>query len=95
LHYAGILHDQLKGAGIGFGGPVDDAMRTILKSHQLEGWDGFPLAEWVSDIVKYPAVLGNDVDVAGLALPDLRFSDLPGVRRSSRGRRDWITWRSL
>ena len=32
----------------------------------IEGWDGFPLADWVSDIVKCPVALGNDADVAGL-----------------------------
>src|SRR5207244_2982640 len=32
-----------------------------------EGWDGFPLADWISDLVELPAVLGNDADVAGLA----------------------------
>ena len=53
--------------GIGFGGPVDDATRTVIKSHQIAGWDGFPLADWVSDLVGVPAVLGNDADVAGLA----------------------------
>jgi glucokinase len=59
--------DDLRGVGIGFGGPVDDATRTVIKSHQIAGWDGFPLADWVSDIVGVPAVLGNDADVAGLA----------------------------
>jgi glucokinase len=67
LSEAGIPREQLKGVGIGFGGPVDDATRSIIKSHQIEGWDGFPLADWVSDIVKCPAILGNDSDVAGLA----------------------------
>jgi glucokinase len=67
LHEADISHDQLKGVGIGFGGPVDDATRTVIKSHQIEGWNGFPLADWVSNIVKCPAILGNDSDVAGLA----------------------------
>src|SRR5258708_1262867 len=57
----------LRGAGIGFGGPVDDATRTIIKSHQIEGWDNFPLADWISEIVGVPSVLGNDADVAGLA----------------------------
>jgi glucokinase len=64
---SGIPREQLKGVGIGFGGPVDDATRTIIKSHQIEGWDNFPLADWISDIVRCPAVLGNDSDVAGLA----------------------------
>ena len=57
----------LRGVGIGFGGPVDDATQTVIKSHQIAGWDGFPLADWVSDLVGVPAVLGNDADVAGLA----------------------------
>jgi glucokinase len=57
----------LRGVGIGFGGPTDDATRTVIKSHQIQGWDGFPLADWVSDLVGVPAVLCNDADVAGLA----------------------------
>src|SRR6266480_4241654 len=59
--------DELRGVGIGFGGPVDDATRTVIKSHQIAGWDGFPLADWIADLVGVPAVLGNDADVAGLA----------------------------
>ncbi len=67
LHRAGLEPSRLRGVGIGFGGPVDDATRTIIKSHQIEGWDNFPLADWISDVVGLPAVLGNDADVAGLA----------------------------
>jgi glucokinase len=57
----------LQGIGIGFGGPVDDRTHTIIKSHQIEGWDNFPLEKWLSDLLGMPAVLGNDADVAGLA----------------------------
>jgi glucokinase len=64
---SGIERRGVVAAGIGFGGPVDDATRTVIKSHQIEGWDHFPLADWVSDLVDLPAVLGNDADVAGLA----------------------------
>ena len=64
---ANLDRSSLRGVGIGFGGPVDDATRTVIKSHQIAGWDGFPLADWVSDLVGVPAVLGNDADVAGLA----------------------------
>jgi glucokinase len=67
LAQAAIHRSQLKGVGIGFGGPVDDATRAVIKSHQIEGWDNFPLADWVSDVVGLPAALGNDADVAGLA----------------------------
>ena len=46
---------------------MDDATRTVIKSHQIDGWDDFPLADWVSEVVGLPAALGNDADVAGLA----------------------------
>jgi glucokinase len=67
LAQSGIERSQVKGVGIGFGGPVDDATRTVIKSHQIAGWDGFPLADWVGEITGLPAALGNDADVAGLA----------------------------
>lgn len=67
LTRSGIDRGRLAGVGIGFGGPVDDTTHTAIKSHQIEGWDNFPLADWVSDIVGLPAALGNDADVAGLA----------------------------
>jgi glucokinase len=67
LARSGTDRSRLRGAGIGFGGPVDDATHTIIKSHQIAGWDDFPLADWVSNVVGLPTVLGNDADVAGLA----------------------------
>jgi glucokinase len=67
LATAGLSFRDLKGVGIGFGGPVDDATHTVIKSHQIEGWDDFPLADWMSDLVGLTAVLGNDADCAGLA----------------------------
>ncbi len=67
LAKASLDRGHLTGVGIGFGGPTDDATRTVIKSHQIAGWDGFPLADWISDLVGVPAVLCNDADVAGLA----------------------------
>jgi glucokinase len=67
LGSARVNRDELKGVGVGFGGPVDDATRAVIKSHQIAGWDGFPLAEWLGEALGLPAVLGNDADAAGLA----------------------------
>lgn len=67
LHRAGVDRSQVRGVGIGFGGPTDDATQTVIKSHQIAGWDGFPLRDWLSDLVGVPAILCNDADVAGLA----------------------------
>jgi glucokinase len=67
LAKANLDHGELRGVGIGFGGPTDDASQTVIKSHHINGWDGFPLRDWISDLVGVPAVLCNDADVAGLA----------------------------
>jgi len=53
--------------GIGFGGPVNMTSGTVVKSHHVAGWDGFPLAEWCSNELGVHAVIGNDCDVAALA----------------------------
>jgi glucokinase len=67
LASAGIKRAMLRGVGVGFGGPVDDDTRSVIKSHQIAGWDAFPLADWLGESLGVPAVLGNDADVAGLA----------------------------
>src|SRR5262245_54535133 len=53
--------------GIGFGGPVDSAAGTVITSHQIDGWTGFALADWVEQTIGRPAVVGNDCDCAALA----------------------------
>ena len=68
LQQAGLAKCHLHGVGVGFGGPVDDAENRVIKSHQISGWDDFPLADWLSDTLDgLPVILGNDADVAGLA----------------------------
>ena len=67
-----------RAVGIGFGGPVDAAAGRTVKSHQVEGWDDFPLAQWCREILGLPARLSNDSDAAGLA--EARFG-------AGRGRR--------
>jgi glucokinase len=58
---------ELSGVGIGFGGPIDDTTRSVIKSHQVQGWDEFPLADWAEKKFGLPCEVGNDADVAGLA----------------------------
>ncbi|HKB05079.1 MAG TPA: ROK family protein [Gemmataceae bacterium] len=67
LAQAGVDRGAARGVGVGFGGPVDDGTRTVIKSHQVAGWDGFPLADWLGEALGLRAALGNDADVAGLA----------------------------
>jgi glucokinase len=67
LKAAGVGRSDLRAVGVGFGGPVDDATRSVITSHQIAGWDNFPLADWLTETFGLPAALGNDADVAGLA----------------------------
>jgi glucokinase len=67
LAQANVDRSQLKGVGVGFGGPTDDATQSVIKSHHIAGWDGFPLAHWLTEMLNLPTVICNDADVAGLA----------------------------
>ena len=58
---------KIERIGIGFGGPVDSEQGLVTKSHQVEGWDHFPLARWCEETLGIKTVLGNDCDVACLA----------------------------
>src|SRR5262245_38605735 len=77
LANAGIDRGQLRGIGVGFGGPTDDATQSVIKSHHIAGWDGFPLAAWLTDLAGLPIVICNDADVAGLA--EARFGAGKGL----------------
>ncbi len=59
-------HD-IKGVGIGFGGPVNVATGVVVKSHHVRDWEDFALVDWCRKELKLPAVLENDCDAAGLA----------------------------
>ena len=59
---------QVRGVGVGFGGPVDVARGRTQTSYQVEGWTDLPLADWLSENLGVPAVvIQNDADTAGLA----------------------------
>jgi glucokinase len=52
---------------VGFGGPVDHACGLIVKSHQIEGWENFPLRDWLSKETGLPVVVENDSNLAAYA----------------------------
>jgi len=64
--------------GIGFGGPVVTGTGRTIKSHQVDGWIDFPLAQWCQRTLGLPTVLANDCDSAGLA--EARFGAGQGAR---------------
>lgn len=76
-------HDVTR-IGIGFGGPVEPALGRVTTSHQISGWDEYPLVQWAEKTLGLKTVLGNDCDVAALA--EARF----GAGRN-RGRVFFVT----
>lgn len=58
---------DIQRVGFGFGGPIDRTTGCVTTSHQIDGWTGFPLVDWVRDNLDLPTVLGNDCDCAALA----------------------------
>jgi glucokinase len=64
--------------GFGFGGPINGPAGIVTTSHQVSGWDNFPLAAWCTQTFGLPTFLGNDCDMAALA--EARF----GAGRTKR-----------
>jgi glucokinase len=73
-----IREHGVEAVGIGFGGPVDSLAGRIVKSHQVGGWDDFPLVEWCQRTLGVRTLLANDSDSAGLA--EARFGAGKGHR---------------
>lgn len=67
LQQSSLKPSDIQYCGIGFGGPVNDLTQRTITSHQVAGWDDFPLIQWCQETLGIPAVIGNDADVAGLA----------------------------
>jgi glucokinase len=57
---------QPKAIGIGYGGPVAWREGRVVKSYHIDGWNDFPLAEWLTDLSGLPAFVENDGNVAAL-----------------------------
>jgi glucokinase len=58
---------NVRGIGIGFGGPIDRARGLIVKSHHVSGWESHDLVGWCERAFGLPTILENDCDAAGLA----------------------------
>jgi glucokinase len=73
-----LAGQRIERIGIGFGGPVQPAAGLVTTSHQVAGWERFPLVAWCLEKLGLPTVLANDCDAAALA--EARFG-------AGRGRR--------
>ena len=58
---------EIERIGVGFGGPIDVKTGKTTLSHQIKGWESFPLVAWVRKTFDRLAIIGNDCDLAALA----------------------------
>ena len=58
--------EKLLRIGVGFGGPVDIEAGTVLTSHHVSGWDGFPLRRTLESCRNAATVIDNDANAAAL-----------------------------
>lgn len=66
LGLAELTNDDVGAVAVGFGGPVDPRTGDIHKSHQIHGWDSYPLGSWLRDLTGLPTVIENDANTAAL-----------------------------
>jgi glucokinase len=52
--------------GVGYGGPVDWKSGVVCCSHHVEGWNDFPLGDWLRELTGVPVSVDNDANVAAL-----------------------------
>lgn len=61
--YAG----QIRGIGVGFGGPLETATGRVLSSLQVNGWKDFELKTWFEEEFGLPTIIVNDTVTGGFA----------------------------
>jgi glucokinase len=62
---AGVEASDLRGAGVGSPGDVNETTGTVSQARNLPGWEGtFKLGKWLTDSLGTEVVVGNDVGVA-------------------------------
>ena len=64
LHKKTPAHGQVVAIGCGFGGPLDTNAGRVMRSIQIEGWQDFPIRDWLEESFGLPATVDNDSNAA-------------------------------
>lgn len=64
-----LLHKypEIKGIGVGFGGPLETATGKVLISLHVPGWKDFELKTWFENSFHMPTIVVNDTVAGGYA----------------------------
>ncbi|MDP6305951.1 MAG: ROK family protein [Verrucomicrobiota bacterium] len=62
-----VGRQKIAAIGVGFGGPFNREAGRACCSHQVAGWDDFPLRDWLSEqVAGAPVAIENDGNTAAL-----------------------------
>ncbi|MHB1356402.1 MAG: ROK family protein [Anaerolineae bacterium] len=76
---AGLKRQDIQGVGVGVPGPIDPQSGTVIRCANMgESWDQFELGNVLSELIKLPIVVDNDVNVG--AVGESAFGAGKGVR---------------
>ena len=67
LDESGRHHNEIRGVGLSIPGTADTTRGCSLDSPTMSGWDGVPLAPYLSDLTNTPVRLDNDANVIVLS----------------------------
>jgi glucokinase len=62
-----IRRYPVRAIGVGFGGPYDLQRQRAVTSHQIAGWNGFPVRAWFRRQFRLPVFVDNDQNCAAYA----------------------------
>jgi glucokinase len=64
--FADLNTEEIRGIGIGFGGPVDHKTGKIFTSYHIQGWSDFSITNWLREKTGIFVSVDNDANVAAL-----------------------------
>jgi predicted NBD/HSP70 family sugar kinase len=79
LHDAGVELSRLSGVGISVPGPIDPQTRRPSQPPIMPGWDGYPIADHLSEAFPVPIFVENDADAMALGEQSTAYQDSSSV----------------
>jgi glucokinase len=64
--FSDLNTEEIRGIGIGFGGPVDHKTGKIFTSYHIQGWSDFSITNWLREKTGIYVSVDNDANVAAL-----------------------------
>jgi glucokinase len=67
VHHFISVTPRVEAIVVGFGGPVNAETGEVATSHQIAGWGGFKLKDWMYEQFGLPVYIENDANVGALS----------------------------